>query len=105
MLPVAILNTTIATADGTYTLKTIGLAEARELCKGEVISAVGHQSTADILTELLGVDIPVNRIQFKQQKGQKALCFKLLGRPEEGKILDREEIENIGYEFKVLEMS
>lgn len=68
------------------------------------MSAVGHESTSQILTKLLEREIPLNRIQFKQEKGQKALCFKLLGRPEEGKILSLEDIEKIGYEFKLLEM-
>lgn len=104
-LPIAILNTTILTADGDFSLKTISLKEAKKLIKGkEILSAVGHESTSQILTNLLKVDIPVNRIQFKQESGQKALCFKLLGRPEEGKILTLKEIEEIGYEFKILEM-
>lgn len=102
---IAILNTTILTSDGDFSLKTISLEEAKKLTtEFEILSAVGHQSTADILTELIGVQIPVNRIQFKQEPGQLALCFKLNGRPEEGKILSREEIEKIGYEFKLLEM-
>lgn len=101
-LPIAILNTTILTADGDFSLKTISLKEAKKLIKGkEILSAVGHESTSQILTNLLKVDVPVNRIQFKQESGQKALCFKLLGRPEEGKILTLKEI---GYEFKILEM-
>ena len=104
-LPIAILNTTILTADGDFSLKTISLKEAKKLIKGkEILSAVGHESTSQILTNLLKVDVPVNRIQFKQESGQKALCFKLLGRPEEGKILTLKEIEEIGYEFKILEM-
>ena len=104
-LPVAVLNTTILTNDGEFTLKTITLEEAKEILKGkEILSAVGHESTSQILTKLLEREIPLNRIQFKQEKGQKALCFKLLGRPEEGKILSLEDIEKIGYELKLLEM-
>lgn len=104
-LPIAILNTTILTSDGDFSLKTISLKEAKKLIKEkEILSAVGHESTSQILTNLLKVDVPVNRIQFKQESGQKALCFKLLGRPEEGKILTLKEIEEIGYEFKILEM-
>ena len=104
-LPIAILNTTILTADGDFTLQAISLDEAKQLIKDkEILSAVGHESTAQILTELLEVDVPLNRIQFKQQSGQKALCFKLNGRPQEGTILTAEEIKKIGYEFKLLEM-
>lgn len=104
-LPIAILNTTILTADGDFTLQPISLDEAKQLIKDrEILSAVGHESTAQILTELLEVYVPLNRIQFKQQSGQKALCFKLNGRPQEGSILSAEEIEKIGYEFKLLQM-
>lgn len=104
-LTVAVLNTTILTNDGEFTLKTITLEEAKEILKGkEILSAVGHESTSQILTKLLEREIPLNRIQFKQEKGQKALCFKLLGRPEESKILSLEDIEKIGYELKLLEM-
>ena len=63
---------------------------------------IRHQSTADILTTLLGVQVPMNRIMFEQEQGQKALVFKLLGRPEEGKILTQQEIEEIGYRFQIL---
>lgn len=101
--PIALLNTSIVTADGTYTLNTIDLNQAKDLIKDqEIISAIGHESTAQILYDLLGVDVPVNRIQFEQQPKQIALVFKLNGRPPEGKILRRDEIEQIGYSFKLL---
>jgi hypothetical protein len=103
MKKIAILNTSICTSDGYYSLETISLEFARTLVENyNFISAIGHDSTAQILTELLGVDIPVNRIQFEQEAGQTALVFKLNGRPPEGKILTKEEIEEIGYSFKVL---
>ena len=101
--PIALLNTSIATADGTYVLKTITLEEAKDLIKGrETISAIGHESTAQVLTELLGIKVSVNRISFEQQIGQTAIVFKLNDRPPEGKILSREEIEEIGFSFKSL---
>jgi hypothetical protein len=99
----AILNTSILTAEGSYTLKQISLEEAKSLVSSsEVLSAIGHQSTADILTELLETEVPLNRIMFVQETGQQAIVFKLNGRPEEGKILSREEIEAIGYKFQLL---
>jgi len=100
--PVAILNTSIVTAHGTYEFETCSLEQARELVGGEILSAVGHDSTAKILTTLLGRDVPVNRIEFKQEPAQIALVFKLRGRPPEGKILTAEEIESIGYDFGIL---
>ena len=99
----AILNTSILTVTGIFELKDITLQEAQQLVKdNNILSAVGHQSTADILTTLLGVQVPMNRIMFEQEVGQKCLVFKLNGRPEEGKILTQQEIEEIGYKFQLL---
>ena len=103
-LPLAILNTSILTAAGTYKLTDIDVDTARTLVHTrEIDSAVGHQSTAEIMTILLDRDIPVNRQMFSQQPGQQALVFKLNGRPQEGKILTADEIEQIGYKFQLLE--
>jgi len=104
MKPVALLNCAIITADGEYRCRSVSLDYARErVQKEETVSAIGHEATAQILTELLGISVPVNRIQFEQQAGQDAIVFKLNGRVPEGKILNREEIEGIGYSFKLLE--
>ena len=100
---IAILNTTIATTDGLYRISPITLEVAKELVsKSPILSAIGHQSTADILTELLGVNIPMNRINFAQEVNQSAIVFKLKGRAPEGVILTKEQIEEIGYEFKLM---
>ena len=102
-MKLAILNTSILTTTGTFKLEDISLDTARKLVKeNNILSAVGHQSTSSILTTLLETEIPVNRIQFAQETGQKALVFKLNGRPEEGKILTVEDIEEIGYKFQLL---
>ena len=102
-MKLAILNTSILTNTGMYELQDIPLEQAQLIVQNnEILSAVGHQSTADILTTLLGVEIPMNRIQFSQEVGQKAIVFKLNGRPEEGKILSADEIEQIGYKFQLL---
>lgn len=99
--PVAVLNTSIATTYGVYEYVEVTLDEARDLVRRPegILSAVGHESTAQILTALLGVEVPVNRIFFQQQAGQEALVFKLKGRAPEGVILTAEEIEAIGYSF------
>lgn len=105
MKKLALLNTSILTTAGNYTLTDITLAEARQLASdnnGNLDSAIGHASTAEIMTTLLGVDVPVNRQMFQQETAQRALVFKLNGRPEEGKILTAAEIEEIGYKFQLL---
>lgn len=105
-VPLALLNTSIVTEDGDYSLHTITLDKARELVQeygGQLDSAIGHDATAKVMTDLLGVNVPVNRQMFSQQVGQQALVFKLHGRLPEGRILTVDEIEAIGFDFKLLE--
>lgn len=102
--PVAVFNGPIVTTDGLYRIHTISIDEARKLLhNNKYISAIGHDSTAQIISDLLHVNIQMNRIQFRQMVGQKALVFKLNIRPEEGRVLCREEIEKIGFYFQLLE--
>ena len=106
MSKIVLMNCSILTGgDGQYTAKTISLDKAREMvASSTVVSAIGHESTAQIISELLGINCPVNRIKYEQQPGEVALVFQLKGRPPEGKILAREEIEAIGYEWRTIEM-
>lgn len=99
MKKVTILNTSILTTYGNFQYAPITLEEAKTLVTSEngFTSAVGHESTANVLTSLLGVNVEVNRIEYAQQVNDLALIFKLNSRPEEGKILTVEEIEEIGY--------
>lgn len=100
---ITILNTSILTTAGTFRLDDITLDEAKNLVhNNDILSAVGHKSTADILTTLLQKEIPANRIEYAQNINEKALVFKLNGRPEEGKILTADEIQEIGYKFQLL---
>lgn len=108
---ITFLNKAILTSfDAIYTYKKISLDEmlvhVSSLKEYSIPyqSAVGHQVTADILSELLGIDVPMNRIEYKQKPEDVCYVFKLRGRAEEGKILNREEIEKIGYDFGILIM-
>lgn len=102
-MKLAILNTSIVTTDGEYTLSSITPAEAVALAAdADLDSAVGHDSTAAILSTILGREVPVCRQIFAQAAGQQAIIFKLNGRPEPGKELSRAELEEIGFSFKLL---
>lgn len=108
---IVLLNTSILTEYGSYSYIKMSLQRVKEKLnsinfvggdKLPVLSAIGHQSTADVLSELLEIPVVMNRIQYHQEIDDLAVVFKLNGRPEEGKILSREEIEAIGYEFGFL---
>lgn len=103
-----LLNTSVLTSYGTFSYRRVSLDEARALVgefqrKGKQIqSAIGHQSTAALMTMLLEFPVEVDRSRFEQSCEDAALIFKLKQRVTEGKILSREEIEAIGYEFGLL---
>lgn len=101
---ITLLNTSILTTYGKFEYTQVSLEHAKYLVQNhDFQSAIGHEATAQIMSTLLNTDVPVNRIFYEQQKGDIALIFKLKGRPEEGTILSKEEIEKIGYEWGILE--
>jgi hypothetical protein len=106
MSRIVFLNTTIITTDGSYNCHEHSLDHVRSILSSNPdmlrLSAVGHDSTAQIMTELFGEAVATNRIQYAQEVGDIAICFKLSGRPVEGAILSREEIEKLGYSLKLL---
>ncbi|MGB9806715.1 MAG: STIV orfB116 family protein [Thermoproteota archaeon] len=80
------------------TMRRISVQKAKEIiAKKGFISAVEHEATAKLLTELLGVEVPVNRIQVKMTHGDKGIHFALKTRIPEGKVLTLDELKQIGY--------
>jgi len=57
------------------------------------ISAVGHESTAKIISLLTGVEIPVNRVAITLSPGDTVIVFQLKVRLDEGRILSEEEVK------------
>ena len=103
-MKIVIFNGTVATTNGIYKVSDIDIKKAKELLwENEFISAIGHEATAQAISDTFNIKIKMNRINFKQEVGQKAIVFKLNRRPPEGIILSRDEIEEIGYSFKLME--
>jgi len=67
-------------------------------------SCIGHQATSQILTDLLNINVPTNRVSIKLKKGDTLVVFQLLTRLEEGKVLTKEEIQALPYKFFVVEV-
>lgn len=129
-MTIYILNTTILTTAGlTYRSRKIGLVEAKSMIGIDptaddaaadqaaglmpvhvtpvgslpaIVSAVGHQATAEIASTLLGRDVPVSRDAIAMAAGDVAICVKLRTRAPEGSILTRAEVESIGYDLVLL---
>jgi hypothetical protein len=101
-----LMSTTIipAGAEGLWRVKSVSLDEARLIFESaewanDLISAVGHASTAEVMSQLLEHPVEANRLNVFPQVGDEFLCFKLKQRPPEGAILDRAQLEELGYEW------
>jgi hypothetical protein len=68
------------------------------------ISAIGHESTSRLLTTLLGMEIPFNRVPIKLKEGDRLVVFQLMTRLEEGRVLSEEELKQLQYKFFVVEV-
>lgn len=100
-----LMSTTVipATAAGVWEISPITLGAAQELVRlHEYTSAVGHQSTAEVMTELLGQPVAMNRLAVQPAEGDYFLCFKLNTRPPEGAVLTRPQLEELGYGWAVM---
>jgi len=94
---------------GKYLIKArqISVKEASELLKKEqFVSAVGHEATAQALSNVFGVTIPYNRTQITLQPGDKLISIILKKRLAEGQVLKTvEELEQVGYSIWLFEVS
>lgn len=97
------MNTSILTSFGKFDYSPIDLSEVVELMvNNDYQSAIGHESTAEVMTTLTGINVVMNRITVDMQVGDSAIVFKLNARPAEGAILNREELERIGFSWGIL---
>ncbi len=65
MKRIMLLNTNILTDYGTFEYSPIDLESAKKLLReNRFESAIGHQSTSDILSEILQIKVEVNRTEF-----------------------------------------
>jgi Domain of unknown function (DUF1874) len=104
----ALLNSSILTEFGTYHYEPISRAKAKQLLhkcntgRCAIESLIGHQPTAELLSEILDFPVSVSRSEFHQAVGDAALVFRLKRRLREFKSASKEEIRSIGYEFGLL---
>ncbi len=102
-MKITLLNTAILTTFGTFDFQPVSLSGVRDLLNNvRCESAIGHAATAEILSDLLEIPVEVNRVEYTQETGETAVVFRLKSRIPEGKVLNRGELEEIGYEFGIL---
>jgi len=79
--------------------RVVSIQEAKQLLANGFISAVGHASTSEIMSQILGIPIQHNRQSVYLEPGDEAICFVLKQRPPEGKVLSEDELKQIGFYF------
>jgi hypothetical protein len=79
----------------------ISLEEVKALIKEGFVSAVGHESTAKVLSKLLGTDVPFNRAQIAITGGDIIVSFQFMVRLPEGKVLGEDEVLALYNEGKI----
>jgi len=100
---VYVMNSPILTDWGVYSFKEISISEVKALLSGvNFVSAIGHEGTATVMSQLTGIKIPVNRISIKMNRGDIAIIFRLLVRLPEGKVLSDQELKDLPYSFGLL---
>ena len=98
-----IINAPILTKYGLWQFEgPLTIPAARSILEDGFISAVGHSASADILSRLLGIAIPVNRIEIIMESGDRALILRLMQRLPEGKILTAAELQATPFELGLL---
>lgn len=87
--------------EGVFRYKRITLEEAIGYLKEDFESAVGHQATAELLSELFGIEIPVRRTQIFLGHGDVLIVAQIGVRLDEGKILSKDELYSLLKEGKL----
>ncbi len=97
-----LINSPILPNYGHYDFSPLTIEQAKKQLMTGFISAIGHDTTAKLLTHLLAQDIPVNRIQISLQVTDVAIVFRLLQRLPEGKLLSEAELFAMPFELGLL---
>jgi hypothetical protein len=104
-----LLNTIIVPVDldsgpKTVRMRKVSPAEAKDILFLGYTSAVGHEGTAAVLSQVLGMPVPTNRIAIKMKTGDMAVHFALKTRLPEGAILSAEQLSQLDFDLVLSEV-
>jgi hypothetical protein len=109
-MTVYLLNSLIVPVDFTkqasvwVRMRRADVDEVRQLLRQGFVSAIGHESTATLLSQLLGISVPMNRIAVSAVPGDVLVHFALKTRLPEGRVLSEEELRQLDFYFVVSEI-
>jgi hypothetical protein len=76
----------------TIKVRPVSLEEVKAILQAGYTSAVGHSTTAEVLSALLGLPVEANRAAIRLQVGDTLVVFQLGVRLAEGQVLSAEEV-------------
>ncbi|HOQ51904.1 MAG TPA: DUF1874 domain-containing protein [Candidatus Atribacteria bacterium] len=83
----------------------VTIKEVKELLTTPFISIIGHEGTAQLFTELLGVYVEVNRVSYEMKNGDTLVVgLPSGGRLPEGKVLSKEELEALQLDWFIVKL-
>jgi hypothetical protein len=85
-------------------VKEVSVETVKELLAGGFESAIGHETTAQLLTQMLNLEVKAERRQIMLTPETKLVVFQLLGRLPEGRVLTFEELSKIPHKFFIVEL-
>jgi len=85
-------------------IKELTVDDVKKLLQNDFISVIGHESTAQLLSQLLSLNIPVNRVSITLRPSDKLVVFQLTTRLSEGRVLTLDELKQLKYKFYLVEV-
>ncbi|AON96486.1 hypothetical protein [Acidianus two-tailed phage variant 1] len=86
-----------------FEIERVSAEEAKKIIQmhnSQFVSAIGHSASANALSLLLGVAVPVNRTEVFFNVGDEAIAMALKKRLAEGQVLRTvQELEAVGFDL------
>ena len=105
-MKLGLLNTSIVTTTGTYKMVDLTLAQAKDLAqanKDNLLSAIGHNATADVLKKNIGSWCTSEQNNIYARCRTTSNSFEIKGRlPDDVKDLTIDDMHKIGFDLFLL---
>lgn len=99
-----LLNSPVLTDYGVWRFTgPVSPEKARQWISRGYVSAVGHASSARLLSRIFSTEVSVARVRVSLQVGDQALVLRLGERLPEGAVLDSETLDSLPWELSLLE--